>query len=734
MSMLDVLEKEIHKLNIYEGNIPNIVEAIANSIPSQTIPRRMKLALAVSELVLFASQFRNNIQHWNGSIIPVNSIMFCVAKSGASKDSSVKAARKCFEEGYEIINQVRHDNAVDRAIQKATQEGYDLPDKFASYKDFYNPPNPLFVAISTSEGFIQHLNDLSDDAVGSGFIYSGEVGAELASNLNLVENLKVLAELYDEGTKEVKVLKSRENQSREVKNLPVNALFIGSQDNLLYDDNVKRKFKTEFTSKLARRSIFVFVNEDIIQTSYNSVMDMIREERKIEDSAIQSRKQVSEYITELTASILGEPMLLLVEESVRDLFALYKRYNEELAATIDNQYPIAKLTRAHLQWKALKISGAFAIIEGEPTIQEHHYKGAMEFLELINNDIALFEKELVKEPYELFADYCRYYAVDGKYSINLHTLRKLGFISMKGQSANNLKELIKLVSSYDESGIYELKNDIVSFREIEKTDTILLSYVPCSGSKEARRTKCDDGYICEEVTFKDIQDMLEGDFAYCPFRFKNGKRGADNIDSTCKWIVLDIDSSEITDDEAHILLSDINHYTARTSDNSNPHKFRVILELEAEVDIPNNQWSQFTQIIAQDLGLIRDPLSKSQIYYSYSDRKILSQLEASPLPIKPYLDALTSLQVAQELKKPSKKECSNLLDDPITTFEKAFYARDGEGSRKMIWAAKRARELGADKEYVIELMHKINNYWTKPLEEQRFNHTILQQISRWTFD
>ena len=189
--MLDVLEKEIHTLNIYEGNIPPIVEAIANSIPSQTIPRRMKLALAISELVLFASQFRNNIQHWNGSIIPVNSIMFCVAKSGASKDSSVKAARKCFEEGYKIINQVRHDNAVDRAIQKATQEGYDLPDKFASYKDFYNPPNPLFVAISTSEGFIQHLNDLSDDAVGSGFIYSGEVGAELASNLNLVENLKV---------------------------------------------------------------------------------------------------------------------------------------------------------------------------------------------------------------------------------------------------------------------------------------------------------------------------------------------------------------------------------------------------------------------------------------------------------------------------------------------------------------------------------------------------------------
>ena len=66
--------------------------------------------------------------------------------------------------------------------------------------------------------------------------------------------------MYDEGSKEVKVLKARENQSKEVKNLPVSALFIGSQDNLLYDETIKHKFKTEFTSKLARRSFFIFVN------------------------------------------------------------------------------------------------------------------------------------------------------------------------------------------------------------------------------------------------------------------------------------------------------------------------------------------------------------------------------------------------------------------------------------------------------------------------------------------
>ena len=195
MSMLNILENKINSLNLFEGNMPPIVTAIADSIPSQTIPYRMKIALAISEIMLFTSQFRINIKHWNGSSIPINSIMFCIAKSGASKDSSLKAARKCFTEAYDIINKYRKQSAIDRAIQKATEAGNDIPDKFAGYKDYYIAPNPLFIAISTPEGFIQHLNDLSEDKLGAGYIYSGEIGSELSTNSNITETIKLIAEL-----------------------------------------------------------------------------------------------------------------------------------------------------------------------------------------------------------------------------------------------------------------------------------------------------------------------------------------------------------------------------------------------------------------------------------------------------------------------------------------------------------------------------------------------------------
>jgi hypothetical protein len=74
-----------------------------------------------------------------------------------------------------------------------------------------------------------------------------------------------------------------------------------------------------------------------------------------------------------------------------------------------------------------------------------------------------------------------------------------------------------------------------------------------------------------------------------------------------------------------------------------------------------------------------------------------------------------------------------MLNDPFSTFEKAFNAKDGEGRRKLIWAARYARELGADKEYTLNLIKQISDYWVKPLPERDLE-IMLNQINRWSFD
>ena len=730
--MLDMLERELNKLNLFdESTMPEIVKAVANSIPSQTLPYRMKLAIAISEIITFIGQFRVNIHHWNDSIIPINAITFCIAKSGASKDSSVKAARKCFKGGYDILNRIRRENAVNKAIQLAREDGVDVPDRFSGYKDYYKAPNPLFASVSTAEGFIQHCNDLSEDTLGAGYIYSTEFGVELASNNNMMDMLRLVAELYDMGNKEVKLLKSRENQSKEITELPVSAFFATSADNLIFDDSVKKKFKLEFTARLARRSFVVFAHEDIELEDYNSIEQMLKREREIENEAIKIRNEVDEYIAELTPNLISFPgEYLEVSDEVRDYFNLYKRYNEALSDTIDIKYQMSKITRAHLQWKALKLSGALCLVQGGTKIELDDYKAAIAYVESINEDLGLFEREMTKEPYELFVDYVKKNAIDNQYSISLHDLRKGYFISNSMSTNNAMKELVSLANSCDMEGAYQVVKDTIHYTALTKTDSVLLSYLPCSGTKEERARKCRDGYVCESLTFADLGEMLEGDYAYSPFRFTNGVRGKDNIESGCKWIVLDIDSSEITDYEAHILLSDLNHYVARTSNKDNPNKFRILLELDTELNIADIQWKSFIQAVTNDLGIVADPLSKAQIFYSYAGRDIYSVTDGMCLEVKPYLD---NLAAPKKTETPKGKEAKqDLLNNPLTTFEAAFEAPDGKGRCKLIWACKYARELGADREYCKNLLRKITKYWVKGFPEKDLE-VMFNQLDRWVF-
>lgn len=729
--LLNILEKEIEKFSLYEGKyIPEIVKAIIEAT-SSSIDTKIKMALAISEIILFISQFRINIKHWNESIIPINSITFCVAPSGAAKDSSLRTIRSCFSDAYNFIQSCRKKEAIQNAIQLATDAHYDFPTKYECYKEFYEAPVPLFISLGTPEGFTQHLNDLTKYSLGSGFISSSELGSDLISDSNLPLILKDISILYDMGCKEIKIIKNRETQAKEITSFPVSATFLGSGDNIIFDHNVKQRFKIEFTTKLARRSFFVFSKEKSNDDSFTSIDDYLANEREQQDRALEIRKDINSYTKELAEYLFTiNNTYIHIQEDTRDLFELYKKYNEALADTIDIRYPITKLSRYHLQWKALKLAGALALIQGYDSITVESYLAAMEFNEYISNDILLFEKELLKEPYELFVDYMHTSNSD-TFEMSLHDLKKSNFISGRGPSMTQLKELTRLANSYDKDGIYKCNTNTnsIEFSRINRKDTILLSYVPCIGTKQERRYKCDSGYITEEIKFSDLGEMLLGDYAYSPFRFSNGHRSKDNIDSGCKWLVLDIDTSEISDEECHLLLDDLNHYVVRTSDKNNKYKYRVLLELDAEVNLNDRQWSIFRSAIVEDLGLTADPVPKSQIYFSYSNRDILATLDGSPLETKPYLDILINLPVKKETKLTLKAK-NNLLNDPYTTFNKAFDASMGEGSRKLIWAAKYARELGATKSYTLNLINSISNYWVCPLEEHRLE-VLLNQVSRW---
>ena len=401
--MYELLRAELEKKDIFSGKMPKYLTDLAKSIPNTRVTEKMKLTIAVSEFILFASQFRRNILHWNTSSIPINAITFCITGSGVGKDSSINAMRKNYKLGYEFINSIRENKAVNDAIRSAKNKNLAKADTLEVYSKFYSPPIPLFAAPSTVEGYIAYLNEIDDTGIGAGFITSSEFGSELLVSPVITSNLQLLSEMYDEGKKEVKVIKDKERQSKEIKNLPVSALFVGSPDNILFDDTVKRKFKIEFSSKLARRSFFNYNVEIPVQKEYNKISDMIADEIALEDIAREIIIAYENIFLDMAKKQYEKRKIpLTVSKEAIAVFTTYKRYNIEASDRIKKQYPISKIVRTHMQWKALKLSGAIAMFKDHDTVTEEDYLEAVRFCEVLNEDMMNFEIELVKEPYFLF--------------------------------------------------------------------------------------------------------------------------------------------------------------------------------------------------------------------------------------------------------------------------------------------------------------------------------------------
>lgn len=736
--MLTKIKEELESFGVFSTPIPQFIYKLAATIPNERVDEKMKLTIAISELITFTSQFRRNIVHYNGSLIPINAITFCINNSGTGKDSTVNTMRRNFEDGYNLINEVRMKYAVERAIKTATSRNIAKANEPTGYTRFLEEPTPIFVGLSTNEGFIRYLNELDEDGLGSGIMFSGEFASDLESSSVIIQNLQLLSELYDEGKKEVKVLKNKENQSKEIKNLPVSALFLTSPETILYQEDIKKKFKLQFTSKLARRSFFSFNPKNLPFPTYESVDELLATQLHQSEIANNLRKELTLFSKEVAKNqLLNKGIAIALSKEAKNLMILYKNYNERYSEeVIENRFPLTKIVTKHLYWKAFKLSGAFAIYKGETEISQESYKQAIAFTEMLNEDMKNFEIELEKESYEVFTSFMRSVTnTQTKHFINIHTLKKMGFITGTNNLASKIKDLCHLAGSCDESGIYRPLDDGIEYSKIVKTNIMGISFVAVKGSKEDRAKASSKGYSYEQISFDMLKQLLEGDFAYSPFEFKDGIRSKTNVTGKIKWVALDIDNSLFTDEQVHEILANFNHHIARTSDKDNPYKFRLLLELDSYVDLDETTYKAFISSIKEFLALDIDILPKSQIYFSYSGRDVLSVTNKQPLEVREHLINAyeKSPQTVTELSNLTAKQKEAILSNPYDTFRYAYEAKSGEGSISLIRAAKHAKDLGMSKEDILALMENINSYWIYPMEEQRFKNTILDQIKNWRY-
>ncbi len=687
------------------GRILEIVNAIDSKLEQE-----QKLQLFVHYLIVFASQFRINIKH-NMQDIPINSITFLFNYSGSGKDTTINIIKKIFEASNMIIQEKRflfNELQAQERFESSTARNKNI-------NDFYLNNPPLEIGVSTQEGMLSCLEDNSLFPYGSINVVSNEFMAEYARNINIQNMMSSIAELYDLGNKNSKMIKDRSNLVSAMSNVAISCLFTSSFSSM-EDIALRNRLYGEFKSRFSRRSSITFNNkrkqEDRIE-DLNEWLDMAFKNRDINNEVVE---KYSLYFKELTNNIiLAATREVTLDSEAEKILFIYERYCRTIIEKMDGL--TNELTRLNImnRWfKALKLSGALAIFKNKFVIDETDIVEAINITEIINEQITVFENELSKNEYEILIDY---FNTTDKKSITIHELIKAGLIGKRTLKAD-LENIVRLANSGQDDGIFYLNKDkdTVKYQATEQSKKFGISYID---TKEVYDKKDRVKFMKQrmkyvEIDFERLKSMLSKNFIYCGFEFKDGIRNLENIIRRTNLLIFDIDNSEITMEEMSHCLADIKHIVCSTSDKTNIYKFRVIIPLDRYVEIKN--YKDLMNLVAKDffMGVKIDTLPESQIFYSYKDANVIENLDGELLNIKDYLLMVKN----NTIKELTPKEKKALLDDAYNTFYGAYLAREGSRHRSLVWAIAKANHLGATYEAVIELINDINNTWNNKLDDR----------------
>ena len=325
---------------------------------NNSLPDTMLKMIAIYELSEFISQFQWKVTL--GSVaVPTNIIGLVLAKSGAGKDSIRNQMEQSLELGYKIIGLERIRLYREKSIERATMNGEALPD--TSYHQYLEKMPPLKNSISTVEGLVSRLNRFQTDGIGMSSVYTGELGSELQTNNNIIDNIRLVSELYDLGNKQSKAIKDIDRQDSEVKGMGMPALFVGSPQNLILDESILRKLRTEFVTKLARRAYVSYPEDSEYKTttysSFDEYQSLLTSNR---ESGTKAKLAIEDIVVDI-GNFSVETNIRKVEmtESTNRKYEAYKLYCESFADDVF-KFESHMLHRIHAHWRALKLAGMFA--------------------------------------------------------------------------------------------------------------------------------------------------------------------------------------------------------------------------------------------------------------------------------------------------------------------------------------------------------------------------------------
>lgn len=653
--------------------------------------------------------------------LPTNLYAINLAPSGFGKGYSTNLMEE------EVINQFRHNfteevfpllaqkNIPTIAYRRAAKNQTDPDNELSRAQKEFDSLGPLVFTFDsgTTAAVKQARHKLLMAGAGSLNLQMDEAGSNILGNQ---EVLNTYLELYDMGKVKQKLLKNTSDNLRfeEIHGkTPTNMMLFGAPVRLLNGGKEEAEFHVMLDTGYARRCFFGYVkhNKKLSGMSAEDILD-----QRTNGSSVQFLEQLSDRLGDLAdLALVGQQ--LQVSRDVALLFIEYEQRCVGLAEKLGAHQEMLKAELTHRYFKAMKLAGAYAFIDGCPEITEEH---AYYAIKLAEESGRAFEAILAQDkPHVKLA---KYIADIRKPVTQVDLMSDLPFFKGPQSQRNDIMQLAIAYGYQNNIIIRKQFTDGIEFisgETLKKTD---LGNMIFSWSEDISKDYTKEP---KPVHFDDLHKLTQiAGIHWCSHTFLDGHRKEDAAIPGFNMLVLDVDGT-VNLSTAKMLLAGYKamFYTTKRHGVDGKERFRVILPMNYVLELSAKDHKEFWDNVFAWLPFEVDTASAQRSrkwlshpgYYEYQEGALVDVLPFIPKTSK-----------NEDFKKQS------LDQQGMDNLERWVVNNTGDGNRnnQVLRFALVLTDAGFDFDSVLQRVKALNEKLTDPLEESEILGTIMRTVAK----
>lgn len=668
-----------------------------------------------------ASNMRATLVTKDRGEIPINIYALALATSGFGKGHSVNIMESQVISGFkqrfmeETLPTIAEKHLWEIANARAARDGTEPDNEFEAAKTEYKRAGafPFTFDSGTTPAVKQLRQKLLLADCGAINMQIDEIGSNLISNTDV---LTAFLELYDQGQIKQKLTKNTNDNQRSEEidgKTPANMLLFGTPSKLFDGSVTEDTFYSFLDMGYARRCLFGIGSNERKAMNSLTPAEIYAKLTQSNNSAVINKYSTLFYNL---ANPTNYGFKIFVEDNEAIKLLEYKIACEKAADELPEHEEIKKAELSHRYFKALKLAGVFAFIDGTSTLMMDQLLSA---ILLVEESGKAFQTILQREKtYVKLAKYIAEIKTDVTHA-DLH--EALPFYKSGNAARNEMMTLAMawgykkhiLIKKFYINGIEMFKGETLQETNL---DELILSY----------STDWAFNYLNETAPFDALDQLMTlPGHHWCNHHLRHGHRTEENVIANFNMVVLDIDGG-VSLNLVHELLKEYKFMTYTTKRHTETeNRFRLILPINYILNLDSEDYKEFMQNIVNWLPFSVDEQAnqRARKWETNGQTKVHYNMEGEILNALDFVPK-TSLN-EQYMQKYQKVES-------LDNLERWFAQRIAQGNRnnQMLRYAMALADTGLDLPEVQNRVKTFNSRIKNPIPDSEIDSTIMKSVAK----